>query len=79
MGFDIGDIMYIIDRIEDNIAVCEKEDGSMTKIPVSIIKGKIEEGAIIVRQGEFFLVDKEQSIKRKKEIDDLMKGMWSYE
>lgn len=71
--------MYIIDRIEDNIAVCEKEDGSMINIPVSIIKGKIGEGVVIVKEGEFFLVDKEKSIQRKKEIDDLMKGMWSYE
>lgn len=71
--------MYIIDRIEDNIAVCEKEDGSMINIPVSIIKGKIGEGVVIVKEGEFFLVDKGKSIQRKKEIDELMKGMWSYE
>lgn len=71
--------MYIIDRIEDNIAVCEKEDGAMTSVPISIIKGKIEEGAVIIQNGEFFFVDQEKSRKRKKEIDDLMKGMWSYE
>ena len=77
--FDGKSIMYIIDRIEKTIAVCENEDGSMVNIPINIIKGNIRDGAIIVKEEAYFVIDENKSKNREKKISDLTKGMWSYE
>lgn len=35
---------YIVDRIEENILIVEKENGDMYKILIDKIKGDIKEG-----------------------------------
>lgn len=67
---------YIIDRIEEQYAVIEKENGEMNRISIDNIRGDYKEGDILINKGEYFEIDKEFTFNRKKEIDDITKDMW---
>lgn len=70
------DEKYIMDRIEENYAIIEKEDGDMYKISIENIKGNFNEGDILISRGKYFEVDKEFTLNRKNDINDSMKNMW---
>ena len=63
----------IVDRIEGHFIVCEDEKENI----LELIIGDVKEGDVLVKgkDGKFCL-DKALTEKRKKEIEDLMKGMW---
>lgn len=67
---------YIIDRVEGDYAVAQKENGSMCEIPLQYIKGDFKEGDILVNINEYFQVDKAATKARRKQIDDNMEDMW---
>ncbi|MGG5460716.1 DUF3006 domain-containing protein [Clostridium sp. B9] len=67
----------IVDRIEENFIVCEDENESILELKSDDVIGAVKEGDVLVKGKEGkFLVDKELTIRRRKEIEDLMKGMW---
>jgi len=70
------DEKYIVDRVEGNNAVIEKENGDMYKISIENIKGDFNEGDILINKGEYFEIDKKFTLKRKNEINDSIKNMW---
>jgi len=70
------DEKYIIDRVEGNNAVIEKENGDMYKISIENIKGDFNEGDILINKGKYFEIDKKFTLKRKNEINDSIKNMW---
>lgn len=69
-------MQVIIDRFEGKYVVCEKEDLTM----VNIEKGKIpvdaKEGDVLLISEDNITIDKEATLKRKKEIEDLTKNLW---
>lgn len=67
----------IVDRIEENFIVCEDESQSILELKNNEVIGSVKEGDVLVKgkDGKFFR-DEELTIKRRKEIEDLMKGMW---
>jgi hypothetical protein len=67
---------YIIDRVEGNYAIIEKENGDMYKISIENIKGDFKDGDILINKGEYFEIDKKFTLNRKNEINDSMKDMW---
>lgn len=69
--------IYIVDRLEGNIVVCETEDGKMSNISLEAVKGNPKEGDVLVLNNSEYQIDIEMTLKRKKEIEDLMKGMWN--
>ena len=69
-------IIYIIDRIEGNYAVCENESKEMVDIELTNIFGIVKEGKVILKREDGYYVDEEATIKRKEEINKLMKGIW---
>jgi hypothetical protein len=66
----------IIDRFEGYYAVCEKEDRTMLNILKKDINGVAKEGDVLLIEGEQITIDQETTEKRKKEIEELTKGMW---
>ncbi|GKU32617.1 DUF3006 domain-containing protein [Clostridium folliculivorans] len=66
----------IIDRIEDNIAVCEVNEESF-KINVNNIEGVPKEGDVLVKKDSIYYIDRDLTNKRKSIVEDLMKGMWN--
>lgn len=67
---------YIIDRVEGKYAIVEKENGDMYKISIDNIKGDIKEGYVLVNRQEYFEVDKNFTLNRKKNIENITKDMW---
>ena len=67
---------YIVDRIEGDYAIVEKENGDMYKIFIENIKGNINEGDILINKGEYFEIDKIFTLNRKNQVKNSMKNMW---
>ena len=70
------DEKYIIDRIEGNYTIIEKENGDMYKISIENIKGDFNEGDILIKKGEYFEIDKKFTLNKKKEINESLKDIW---
>lgn len=66
----------VIDRFEENYAVCEKEDRTMINLEKKLLPSGAKEGDVLVLQKGAILIDKAATQKQSKEIDDLMKDMW---
>ncbi len=74
---------YIIDRIENNIAVCETEDGEMVNIPLNKLPEGAAEGDILRSAGDMFqdggdtlIVDAEARSAFQNEINKSMRKLW---
>lgn len=62
----------VIDRIEQNIAICEKEDGTFIEIEKEKLPNEIEEGdCLILVQGQW-QVDKEETERRWEQIQGML-------
>ena len=66
----------VIDRFEDNLAVCESDDGKMLNIQRCRLPEGVHEGSVIDICENEITFDKDETIKRKKVIDDLCEGLW---
>lgn len=66
----------IVDRIEENVAVCEKEDRSFVDIELHLLPTEIKEGDVIVFKHGKWTFDRDATTERRKEISELMKDMW---
>ena len=67
---------FIVDRIEEDYAVCEMENRKMIDIKLTQINGNIKDGDVLVYSDGFYKVDKELTDKRKDEAKNLVEGMW---
>jgi len=67
---------YIIDRVEGNYAIIEKENGDMYKICIENIRGDFKEGDILINKDEYFEMDKSFTLNRKDKIADSVKDIW---
>lgn len=64
---------FSVDRIEENVAICQDLcTENMISISLSLLPKEVKEGDIIIKQSESsFLIDKEETLKRRKEILNL--------
>lgn len=67
---------FIVDRIEGNIVVCEDDNLNIIEMRIDSILGDVKEGDVITADRDRYMVNKEETAKRKKQIEELMKGMW---
>ncbi|MDP4178548.1 MAG: DUF3006 domain-containing protein [Bacillota bacterium] len=65
-----------IDRFENNFAVCEKDDRAMINIERNKIPLEAKEGDILDIEGNFVSINKIETEKRKKQIDEMTKDLW---
>ena len=70
---------WVIDRIEDNLVICQDENFNTIKINKELIVGILKEGYIIRKEKEKYILDEKKTIERNKKIKELMKGMWQKE
>lgn len=68
--------MYIIDRLEEEYAICENENEDICKIYKSLIQEEPREGDILIKKGDVYIIDKEETIKRRKMIKNKMKNIF---
>ncbi|MGL4773136.1 MAG: DUF3006 domain-containing protein [Clostridium sp.] len=67
---------FTVDRIEEKFYVLEDENSNIIDIEKCYIKTEAFEGDILYKQNEYYYLDKEKTNQRKKEINELMKGLW---
>lgn len=69
--------MLIIDRIEENTAIAEQEDGGFLHIPIGQINGPCREGDVLFFSGGLYHVDRDATTKSaariRKKLDHLFK------
>lgn len=67
---------YIIDRIENDLVICEnQETKKMEEFSKSMFQEDIKDGDVVIKEGNSFKIDKEETASRKKHIEDLMKKL----
>lgn len=69
-------LKYVIDRFEGNLAVCEDELGNMVNINRDKLPITAAEGDVLVPHLTRFVIDGNETGKRKNNIQSLMKGLW---
>lgn len=67
----------VIDRFEGDYAVCEKEDSTILYIERSKLPCTAKEGDVLNVEGDEITADTVETEKRKKEIGELTKDIWS--
>ena len=66
----------VIDRFEGEYAVCEKDDRTMINIQKSNLPSDVEEGDVLVINGDIITIDAVETQKRKKESRQLLDGLF---
>ena len=73
--FELMEEIFVIDRIENNIAVCEnRSTGKMTEIEISKLPKDIKEGAVL--NGEY-KIDIEEQKNIEERIKEKMRNIWN--
>lgn len=65
----------IVERIEEGIAVLEKEDGTYIKIQTADLGSDIREGSIFTFDGEKYNLNKDEEEKRRSKIHALQRKL----
>ena len=66
----------IIDRFEENYAICEKENKKMININIKDIPDEAKEGDCLVKVDDKFVIDKLETKKRSEKIDKLIDNLF---
>lgn len=59
---------YIVDRIEEGIAILEKEDLSHVEISLTDLPDGISEGSVLIFDGNSYISDENEEAQRKNQI-----------
>ena len=62
----------IVDRIEGNLAVCEKSDKSMVDIELKKLPKNVRAGDVLIEKAGKYEFDLTETEKRKKRVQALM-------
>jgi len=69
--------MYIIDRIDGNLAICECiNTGEMIKFNIQKLPKKAKEGDVLRKEGNTFIIDYETTKQRKKALTERMNRLF---
>ncbi|MBU5486373.1 DUF3006 domain-containing protein [Clostridium sp. MSJ-11] len=67
----------VIDRIEEDYAVVELEEGTMVNLSINIIPPEAKEGdVIIIDNDNNITIDEVETENRRKLIEELTKDLW---
>ena len=67
---------YIVDRFEGEYIILENNQGELFDVLKTSVESGVKEGDCLVKTGDYFTIDIEETKKRKEKIHDMMKGMW---
>lgn len=67
---------YIIDRFEGEYAICQDENRKMVNIEKVRIPAEAKEGYVLIQQGDRFIIDIDETNRRKQKIQRLMDELW---
>lgn len=67
---------YIIDRIENDVVICENQDTKkMEEFPRNMFQNNIKDGDVVIKEKDLFKIDEAETTNRKKKIEELMKKL----
>lgn len=67
---------YSIEKIENNIAVCENDDGETLKLKLSQLPPNVKEGDILIQSDEGFTLDLDETQARRRKMAELQKNIF---
>ena len=67
---------YTVDRIEEDKAVLECENGDFVTLEVKSLPKNIKEGDVLCFEENSFFLDKEETEKRRQKIKSLMDSLF---
>jgi hypothetical protein len=67
---------FILDRFEGEYAVCENEMKETLNIKKDRIPADAKEGDVLIVRSNEITIDKEETEKRKTEIEKLIGDLW---
>ena len=59
---------YIIDRLEEGLAICETELRKRISVPVSHLPKEVKQGDVLREEEGRFFLDSEETDKRRREM-----------
>lgn len=62
--------MYVLDRVEEKIAIIYDDYDNKIEIPVENIKGNIRDGVLLRKENDLWFVDDKLTNERKKLMQD---------
>jgi len=65
-----------VDRIENSIAVCEKEDMTTVELPLSLLPNGVREGSVLAFENGIYTIDEFEEKKRKERISKLQNSIF---
>lgn len=66
----------IIDRFENDLAVVETDNGEHANIERKLLPFDAREGDCIVEENGRFIIDKNETDRRRKRITELQNNLW---
>lgn len=63
---------FIVDRLEGEYAVCEKEDKSFLDIPLKHLPDGVKEGNILIFEKGNYRINSDETRIKRQEVSDLL-------
>lgn len=67
---------YSIDRIEENIVICEDDDSNVLKLRLDELPQNVHEGDIIEQTENGFVIDAGETQIRRKKMAELQRNIF---
>ncbi|MDD7615618.1 MAG: DUF3006 domain-containing protein [Clostridiaceae bacterium] len=68
---------YSVERIEENVALCEDDLGKTVKLRLDELPENIREGDIIVRTENGYTIDTDETSLRRKKMAEMQKKLFN--
>ena len=68
---------YSVERIEENVALCEDDLGNTVKLRLDELPENIREGDIIVRTENGYTIDSDETSVRRKKMAEMQKKLFN--
>lgn len=68
---------YSVERIEENVALCEDDLGKTVKLRLEELPENIHEGDIIVRTENGYTIDTDETSVRRKKMAEMQKKLFN--
>ena len=68
---------YSVERIEENIALCEDDLGKTIKLRLDELPENIREGDIIVHTENGYTIDSDETSVRRKKMAEMQKKLFN--
>ena len=72
----MSEVRYIVDRLEGEIAVCEREDLEFFDIPLEKLPEGVKAGDCLVLSGDSWRLDADEAAGRKQRIEEKMRNLF---